>query len=376
MPPLTAPKPAQPGGTLTVDISADTDSLNPFTGTWSNPSYLVANAIFEPLASIDAQGIARPYLAESIMPTGDFMTWTITARPGVTFHDGEPLDAAAIKKNLDLSRRSGLAAQGLTLIDSIEVASNMVVVVKMNTPWATYPATLAMQAGYMAAPAMLDDPAGANATPIGTGPFIVQYRQRDSFLKTAKNHSYWRTDAKGYQLPYLDGVNFNIVADSSSRAAALGSDSADAIGVETPDALQTQLDAAKEGKVQVTSNGGTETDETVIALNTAKPPFDDPVARQSLAYAVDQDKLAAGAYHGTSRRRGGCSSRSRRTSSRRRKPATPCPTPGRRRSSRTNTGRRTARRCRSGCSCRPIRSTWGSRRCCRRSSRTPASPWS
>src|SRR5690348_12013098 len=81
--PSPVPRPVRPGGTLTVDVSADTDSFNPFRGTWSVPSYVVANAVFEPLATVDAQGIARPYLAESISPTGDYLSWTITTRPGV-----------------------------------------------------------------------------------------------------------------------------------------------------------------------------------------------------------------------------------------------------------------------------------------------------
>src|SRR5262249_11992830 len=157
----------QPGGTLVVGISAETDSFNPYLGQWSVPSYEVANAVFEPLAAIDETGVARPYLAESITPNGDFTSWTITARDGVTFQNGPPFDASARKKNLEPGRRSGRTAQVFKLITSIDVASDGAVTVTMSQPWATFPATLAMQPGYMAAPAMLDDPAGANAQPIG-----------------------------------------------------------------------------------------------------------------------------------------------------------------------------------------------------------------
>jgi peptide/nickel transport system substrate-binding protein len=295
----TEPGPARAGGTLNIDVSAETDSFNPFIGQWSVPSYLVANAVFEPLASVDAQGIARSYLAESITPTGDFESWTITARPGVTFQNGETLDAAAIKKNLDAARTSGLSAQVFSLVSSIDVISDRAVVVKTSMPWATFPATLAMQTGYMAAPAMLDDPAGANATPIGTGPFEVQYRQRDASIRTRKNPSYWRTDSTGGRLPYLDAVDFTIVADAASRTSALAAGDIDAIDVETADALRTQMDAASEKKVQLISNEGTETDENIMALNTAREPFDDPLARQALAYAVDQPKLSSTAYKDT-----------------------------------------------------------------------------
>jgi peptide/nickel transport system substrate-binding protein len=287
---------ARPGGTLSVGVSAETDNFNPFVGQWSAPSYEVANAVFEPLAAVDDQGIARPYLAESFTPAGDLMSWTITTRPDVTFQNGEKFDAAALKKNLDTARASGLAAQVFTLVTSVDMVSDRAVTVTLSAPWATFPATLAMQAGYMAAPAMLDDPAGANAIPIGTGPFTVQYRQRDSFVKTRKNPTYWRTDGSGTHLPYLDAVDFNVIPDTSSRGNALAAGTADGIDVQTPDALTVQRDAAHAGHVQMLTNDGTETDEIVLALNTSRPPFDDPIARRTLASAIDQDKLASTAF--------------------------------------------------------------------------------
>jgi peptide/nickel transport system substrate-binding protein len=127
----------------------------------------------------------------------------------------------------------------------------------------------------------------------------VQSRQRDSFVKTKKNPDYWRHDASGTRLPYLDAVDFNIIPDASSRSNALAAGNIDAFDIETPDTLRAQAEAAGQGQVQLLTNDGTETDETVLALNTSKAPFDDPVARQTLAYAVDQQKLAATAYRDT-----------------------------------------------------------------------------
>jgi peptide/nickel transport system substrate-binding protein len=294
----TSAGPAQPGGTLTVGISGETDSFNPYVGQWSVPSYEVANAVFEPLAAIDETGVARPYLAESFTPTGDFMAWTITLRPNITFQNGQPFDATALKRNLDTGRLSGLTAQVFKPVTSIEVTGDRAVTVTMSQPWATFPATLAMQPGYMAAPAMLDDPAGANATPIGTGPFAVQRRQRDAYVKTSKNPTYWRKDGKGSQLPYLDEVDFDVLADTGSRGNALSAGSADAIDVQTPDAIQSQRDAANAGKVQILDNSTSETDEIVLALNTSKEPFNDPLVRQALAYAIDQDRVSSTAFDG------------------------------------------------------------------------------
>lgn len=286
----------RPGGSLIVGLAAETDSFNPYSGQWSSSSYLAANAFFDPLMAVDEKGIAKPYLAESIAATGDFRSWTITLRPGVTFHDGTELDAAALKKHLDAARTSGLTSQAFTPVQSVDVDGPLAVKVTMSKPWATFPATLSMQSGYVAAPAMIDDPAGANAKPIGTGPFVFVERVRDASLKTKKNPGYWRKDAEGTPLPYLDAVEFRILADASSRGNALAAGDINAMDVLTPDSYRQQADAARRDAVQMITNTGSETDETVIAMNTTKEPFDDLLARQALQAAVDQDKISAQAY--------------------------------------------------------------------------------
>jgi peptide/nickel transport system substrate-binding protein len=68
--------------------------------------------------------------------------------------------------------------------------------------------------------------------------------------------------------------------------------------VSTPEGLIRTTEAANRGDLQVVTDSGQETDESVFAFNTSKPPFDDLVARQALASAIDQDALAQVAYHG------------------------------------------------------------------------------
>jgi len=294
----SAAGPPHAGGQLIVGLATETNSFHPFLGQWSASSYNVANAVFDPLVAVDGKGIAHPYLAEAVQTTGDFRQWTITVRPDIVFHNGEPLDARAVKKNLDLGRISGITAQIFALIESVDVADERSVVVRMRQPWATFPATLALQAGYVAAPAMLDDPAGADAAPIGTGPFVFTERIRDNSVKTRKNDRYWRKGPTGAPLPYLDAVEFRVLPDGSSRRTALTAGDIDAMDVLTPNELLTQTTAARNGGVQLLTAKDSEVDETVLALNTAKEPFDDPLARQVLAYGIDQEKLSNTAYQG------------------------------------------------------------------------------
>src|SRR3954447_16441052 len=105
--------PPTPGGSLSYGIATDTNSLNPYVGQWSGSTYLVANAIYEPLAAIGLDGQARPYLADAISPSSDFTQWTIHLRPNVTFQDGEKLDAAALVSNLQAAQKSPLVSAAL-----------------------------------------------------------------------------------------------------------------------------------------------------------------------------------------------------------------------------------------------------------------------
>ena len=358
-----------PGGQLTIGIDAETDDFRPAVGQWGPSSYVVANALLDPLVALDDKGIAHPYLAESISANGDFTEWTFQLRKGVTFHDGTPVDADAVKQNLDAVKASALTGPAFVAVDAVSVVADHTLVVKMDRPWATFPATLAAQPGYVVAPATLTDPAGADGKIVGSGPFTFLDRQRDTSLKAARNGTYWQKDPDGASLPYLDELDFRVLTDGSARGASLAAGDINAMTVaSTAGLLQSTADAADRGEVQRLTNAKTETDEIVLALNTTKAPFDDPIARQALAYGSDQNEMAETAYHGALPGRGACSPRRRRTTSPPKRPATPTTTRRRRRAWRPSTSRSTATRSSSPCwwrpiprswrSCRPTRPTW------------------
>jgi peptide/nickel transport system substrate-binding protein len=298
----TTEKPAgkpTPGGQLSIGLDAETDDFNPAIGQWGPSSYAVANALFDPVVAFDDKGIAHPYLADSITANGDYTLWVIKLRPDVTFHDGSPVDAAALKKNLDNVKSSPLTAPAFANLQSIAVTDPLTVTVTMSRPWATFPATLGSQAGYVAAPSMIDAAGGPNAPIVGSGPFSYVDRQRDSFVKTKRNDHYWQKDKDGVALPYIDALDFEVMPDGAKRDSALAAGDINAMTVaSTAGLLQSTAEAANRGEVQRLSNAKTETDEIVLALNTSKPPFDDPLARQALAYGTDQDAMAEKAYHG------------------------------------------------------------------------------
>jgi ABC-type transport system substrate-binding protein len=282
-----------PGGTLRFGLAAETDGWDPANSQWAGSGTTVSYAIFDRLAMNDREGNPRPFLAESIEPNDDFTRWTIKVRPGVLFHNNEKLDAEAIKKNLDRSRNSILLGPAFESITSVQIVDELTVQVTMSRPWSTFDSAMTSQAGVVAAPAQLDDPNGSR-NPIGTGPFVFQEWIPDNRLVVVKNPNYWREG-----LPYLDKVEFRVIADNAARSAALEAGDIDALESTDDEQIAKLNRQAAEGRYQLFSNETAE-DAPVqfVALNTAKPPFDDPLARQIVAYGLDTETLSATLYEG------------------------------------------------------------------------------
>ncbi|MGZ4692533.1 MAG: ABC transporter substrate-binding protein [Acidimicrobiales bacterium] len=281
------------GGTLKVGLNAETNGWSPSQSQWAGSAYIVAGAIFDYLAEYDTDGVAKPFLAQSITPNSDFTEWTIKTRPGVTFQNGQPCDAAALKKNFDAQRKSILTGPVFQVVTSIDTPDDSTVVFTMNQPWSTFTDTMATQVGAIAAPAMIDAPDGGVNNPIGTGPFSFVNWTRDDHLDVKKNPNYWREG-----LPYLDGITFKVIPDLTSRSSALESGTEDMIEMGDPNQIINLTKEAEAGKLQIYTNAGLQTNETFSALNVGAPPFDDPLARQIVAYGTDRDTIAKAVFAG------------------------------------------------------------------------------
>lgn len=273
-----------PGGSLTVAVDAESDGLDPHRSVWANAGHIIGRTIFDTLAALDRSGMPQPNLAESITPNADATVWTIAVRPDVRFHNGEPLDANAVKRNFDAALASPIASTGV--IDHVDVVDDRTVVVTMSAPWSTFPNSLAgglgNQLGYVAAPAMLDDPDGMRH-PIGTGPFVFSDWVRDDHLTVVRNDHYWRPPA------HLDEVVFRPIVQTHSTFAAFDAEEVDVIYTAAAEQVRLLLEreAAGGGHVIVAAPS----DPDLIALNTTRAPLDDVRVRRALAMGVDVDRM-------------------------------------------------------------------------------------
>jgi peptide/nickel transport system substrate-binding protein len=284
----TAPAEVREGGKLVYGIITETNSWNPALGQWSPTSWAVGTSIFDTIAYWDEDFQVHPFLAESITPDDRLRVWTIKLREGITFHNGEPLDAEAVKLNVDTYRESPLLGPAMRAITGVEVVDPLTVQIELVGPWAEFPHGLASQAGIMMAPEMIKDPDGGTR-PIGTGPFVFEEWAVDDRLVVRKNEDYWMGE------PHLDEIEFQVIVDNSSRRNALESGDVDAIETQTPrDIMDLQENSAF--RVDIASAG--EDQENFLLMNQLKPPFDDPRAREALIRAVDNEGLVDTLFDG------------------------------------------------------------------------------
>jgi ABC-type transport system substrate-binding protein len=236
----------------------------------------------------------QPYLATSLEHSDDFLEWTIGVRPGVQFHDGTAVDARSIADALTANKASPLAGTVFDFAESfVPSADGTTVVVKMNRPWSTFPEVLTAQTGVIRAPSMASDPE-AISNPVGSGPFIFESWEQGAELKVRKNPNYWRAG-----LPHLDAIDFKIVSDTQARASAFDSGQVDIFETSDPAQIISFTEQAEtDENVQIFTSQTDENFKIFIALNLAKAPFDDPVARQAVAYGVDTETLSDQAFSG------------------------------------------------------------------------------
>jgi peptide/nickel transport system substrate-binding protein len=275
------------GGSLTVATEAEvTSGLDPFKSEWDATGLSYAATVYDTLTALADDGSVKPYLAESIVPNATFTQWTITARPNVTFADGEKFNADSIVLNLQTHLKSPLTAPVLSDVAAVSKVDDRTVNVSMKAPWVDFPQVLAGQIGVQVAPEAVADPLRAQH-PVGTGPFILQSWVPGDHFTATRNPTYWRKDAAGHSLPYLASVTFKPIIDPVSRENSLRSGTVDLMhGTDT----QTIVDLRQDHSLHLIEQRNGRAEMDFVMLNTTTPPLDDVRIRQALAMGLDQTR--------------------------------------------------------------------------------------
>jgi peptide/nickel transport system substrate-binding protein len=315
------------GGTLVFGLEADTaNGWAPYRASYQTSGYIPLTSISDTLFTVNDAGETVPLLVESVDHNADYTEWTLHMRDGIKFHDGTPLDGAAVKFNLDANRASPLTGGALTPIDTVTANGQDVVITLKGGPWVALPIYLTYASiGYMMSPtwlASLPDvpqrteggpvydaavaakPAdGDPAKPIGLGAFKFESYTpgNGNTFRAVRNDDYWRgpNGITGEDLPYLDAIEAVATADIDSRQASLRSGQFDAMHTANSDAISQLLD--DDGlEVSSTSRFG---DTSYYVMNMAQGPETDPEGknaanpllnvhcRRALAHAIDRQRM-------------------------------------------------------------------------------------
>jgi peptide/nickel transport system substrate-binding protein len=279
--------------TLRIGIQDDPDVLDPHRSrTYSGR--LVYTALCDKLVDINPQLAYVPQLATAWNWSEDGKTLTMTLREGVTFHDGETFDAAAVKFNLDRARTlpDSLRKSELSSVDSVEVVDAKTVAIKLKQPDATLISQLSDRAGMMLAPKASTTEVGAK--PICSGPYKFVQRVQQDRIVLERFDSYWNKQAY-----HFDKVIFLPIPDTSVRLANLRSGDLDIIERVAPTDVKT---AKADSQLQVFSTPGLGYMQLMYNTNNgerAKTPIgQDKRVRKAFELAIDRDAINQVVFEG------------------------------------------------------------------------------
>ncbi|WP_250284244.1 MULTISPECIES: ABC transporter substrate-binding protein [unclassified Frankia] len=220
----------------------------------------------------------------------DGLTLTFTLRPGQTFSDGAPVDATAIRQNVERGKNQtgSQVAPSLAAIASVDAATPTEAVFHLSRQDYALPLVLGGRSGMIVSPRALAGDVKALATkPVGAGPFSLTSYVPDGQAELTRNPAYW--DAANI---HLAGVTLKFLSDPATIAAALQSDEIQLANYISP----PQAKALTAAGLQVEEFRSLQISN--LAINRTIKPFDNPKIVEALNHAVNRqellDKLNAG----------------------------------------------------------------------------------
>jgi len=279
------------GGTLTIvmPFATQVDTNAVFQVNLDEAGLYFHDGLFD----WGPDGKVKPMLVKQKLTSPDGLTVTWKLQPNVTFHDGTPFNAAAVKWNLERKIQKKQSPYDLLPFKSVEVVDELTARVRLERPYPALDAVLANRSFSMYSPSFAqkvgDD--GLKTQQSGAGPFILTAFNPNDGLRLKKNPNYWQ---KG--LPYLDEVYIRVVNDPNTRATMLASGDADvALLLSSPD-----FQRFKQAKgIRVLEGPGSQ--QYYITMNTQRPGLNDKRVRQAFNYAVDKEGIVQNVYLGGAR---------------------------------------------------------------------------
>jgi peptide/nickel transport system substrate-binding protein len=283
--------------TLRIGLAEDPDVLDP-TLARTYVGRIVFASLCDKLFDIDDKLNIVPQLALSQETSEDGKVVTITLRPGVKFHDGEAMDAAAVKASLErhMTMQGSFRKPELAAVDKVEATDAATVQLVLKTPFSPLIAQLADRAGMIVSPKAAQEAGDKfGLKPVCAGPFKFVERVQQDRIVLEKFTGYWNAANV-----HVDRIVFRPIVESTVRLANLKSGSLDlierALATDLKEIkadpklkLATQIEIGYQGLTLNLANG---------EAGTNGPFGKDARVRQALEAAIDRKALSDVVFNG------------------------------------------------------------------------------
>ncbi|MBG9387436.1 ABC transporter substrate-binding protein [Caenimonas aquaedulcis] len=283
--------------TLRIGLAEDPDVLDPSLAR-SFVGRIVFSSLCDKLVDIDEKLNIVPQLATSWQWSPDNKALTMKLRPGVTFHDGEKFDAAAVKYNIERHKTiAGSNRRGELLpVSTVDVVDDMTVRLNLTAPFSPLLTVLADRAGMMVSPkAAQANPANFGSKPVCSGPFKFVERIAQDKITLERYANYWNKAEI-----HFDKVTFQPIVDATVRLANLRSGQLDFIERVAPADVASIKKDPKLSIARITELG-----YQGITINTGKsdlaqknPLGKDPRVREAFELSLDRAGIVKVAMDG------------------------------------------------------------------------------
>ena len=237
--PASAPASPQRGGALVASIRSEPPTYNRHAPDGANTATMVVTLLTQaPLVRVNRlTDELEPWLAESWKTSEDGSTYTITLRPGIQFSDGQPFTSADVLFSFKVAYDEKI---GSTLTQALmiggkplQISAPDALTVVVQLPERFAPGLRILDQLPMLPKHVLETAYAANqfatmwvpsrpvSEVVGLGPFVIAEHAAGQRLVLTRNPHYFRRDAAGVQLPYLDRLTLSIVSDQSTEALRL-----------------------------------------------------------------------------------------------------------------------------------------------------------
>jgi peptide/nickel transport system substrate-binding protein len=274
-----------PSGEITIAIGSEPTTLDPQLRD-DGGERAVTDNIYETLMAREPDGTLVPGLAAEEPTQVDETTWQFTLRDGITFHNGEPLNADAVvhsvERIIDPDFASEQASFFVTIVGA-EAVDETTVNILTDGPDPILPSRMYWM---KIVPPGASEEADFADNPVGTGPYRFVEWVKGDHVTIEANADYWDG------APAIQTVTYSFAAEAGTRLSGLLADQFDLITNLLPEDTST---VEGQGKKFAAVQG---LEHPVIILNVDDGPTADVRVRQALNYAVDKQALADSLYGG------------------------------------------------------------------------------